>query len=67
MSKLTLTEAVKVIPVSESTLRRDLKNGKSRLRLTRSGSKQIDAPELTRVDRQMIGSFPSWFWSGIRR
>lgn len=24
MSKLTLTEAVKVIPVSESTLRRDL-------------------------------------------
>ena len=28
MSKFTLTEAVKVIPVSESTLRRDLKSGK---------------------------------------
>ena len=27
MSKLTITEAVKVIPVSESTLRRDLKRG----------------------------------------
>ena len=28
MSKLTITEAVKIIPVSESTLRRDLKSGK---------------------------------------
>ena len=28
MSKLTITAAVKVIPVSESTLRRDLKSGK---------------------------------------
>ena len=28
MSKLTITEVVKVIPVSESTLRRDLKSGK---------------------------------------
>lgn len=32
MSKLTLTDAVKVIPLSESILRRDLKIGKSPLK-----------------------------------
>ena len=56
MSKLTMSEAVKVIPVSESTPRRDLKSGRSPLRLTRRGSKQIDVPELTHIDRQIIGS-----------
>ena len=28
MSKITLPEAVKIIPVSESTLRRDMRSGK---------------------------------------
>ena len=67
MSKLTLTEAVKVIPVSESTLRRDLKSGKVSFEIDAKGSKQIDASELTHADRQTIGSLPSWFWSGILR
>jgi hypothetical protein len=53
MSKLTLTEAVKVIPVSESTLRRDLKSGKVSFETDAKGSKQIDAPELTHVNRQV--------------
>ena len=67
MSKLTLTEAVKVIPVSESTRRRDLKSGKVSFETDAKGFKQIDAPELTHVNRQTIGSLPSWFGSGILR
>lgn len=49
MSKLTLTEAVAVIPVSESTLRRDLKSGKVSFETDAKGRKQIDVSELTRV------------------
>lgn len=49
MSKLTLTEAVKVIPVSESTLRRDLKSGKVSFETDAKGRKQFDVSELTRV------------------
>ena len=49
MSKLTLTEAVKIIPVSESTLRRDLKSGKVSFDTDAKGRKQIDVSELTRV------------------
>lgn len=49
MSKLTLTEAVKVIPVSESTLRRDLKSGKVSFETDERGRKRIDVSELTRV------------------
>ena len=49
MSKLTLTEAVSVIPVSESTLRRDLKSGKVSFETDAKGRKQIDVSELTRV------------------
>lgn len=49
MSKLTLTEAVKVIRVSESTLRRDLKSGKVSFETDAKGRKQIDVSELTRV------------------
>ena len=67
MSKLTRTEAVKVIPISESTLCRDLKSGKVSFEINAKGSKQIDASELTHADRQTIGSLPSWFWSGILR
>lgn len=53
MSKLTLTQAVKVIPVSESTLRRDLKSGKVSFETDAKGRKQIDVSELTRVYGQL--------------
>lgn len=53
MSKLTLTEAVKVIPVSESTLRRDLKSGKVSFETDAKGRKQIDVSELTHVYGQL--------------
>ena len=53
MSKLTITEAVKVIPVSESTLRRDLKSGKVSFDTDGKGRKQIDVSELTRVYGQL--------------
>ena len=49
MSKLSMTEAVKVIPVSESTLRRDLKSGKVSFETDERGRKRIDVSELTRV------------------
>ena len=53
MSKLSITEAVKVIPVSESTLRRDLKSGKVSFDTDGKGRKQIDVSELTRVYGQL--------------
>ena len=53
MSKLTITEAVKVIPVSESTLRRDLKSGKISFDTDGKNRKQIDVSELTRVYGQL--------------
>ena len=53
MSKLTITEAVKVIPVSESTLRRDLKSGKVSFETDPKNRKQIDVSELTRVYGQL--------------
>ncbi|MYB93641.1 hypothetical protein F4Y43_07230 [Candidatus Poribacteria bacterium] len=53
MSKLTLTEAVSVIPVSESTLRRDMKSGKVSYDTDAKGRKQIDVSELTRVYGQL--------------
>ena len=53
MSKLTITEAVKVIPVSESTLRRDLKSGKVSFDTDTKDRKQIDVSELTRVYGQL--------------
>ena len=53
MSKLTVTEAVKVIPVSESTLRRDLKSGKVSFETDAKNRKQIDVSELTRVYGQL--------------
>ena len=48
-TKLTLTEAVKVIPVSESTLRRDITSGKGSFDTDAKGRKHISASELTRV------------------
>jgi len=49
MAKRTLTEAVALIPVSESTLRRDLKSGKVSFETDAKGRKQIDTAELARV------------------
>ena len=49
MSKLTIMEAVKIIPVSESTLRRDLKGGKVSFTIAKNGNKVIDVSELERV------------------
>ena len=48
-TKLTIKEAVAVIPVSESTLRRDLKSGKVSSEKDLQGRRRIDASELTRV------------------
>ena len=53
MSKLTITESIKVIPVSESTLRRDLKSGKVSFETDGKNRKQIDVSELTRVYGQL--------------
>ena len=53
MSELTITEAVKIIPVSESTLRRDLKSGKVSYEKDQKGRKQIDVSELERVYEQL--------------
>ena len=53
MSKLTITEAVKILPISESTLRRDLKSGKVSYEKDQKGRKQIDVSELERVYEQL--------------
>ena len=49
MSKLTITETVKVIPVSESKLRRDLKAGVVSCEVDEKGKKHFDTSELRRV------------------
>ena len=48
-TKLTIKEAVEMIPVSESTLRRDLKSGKVSSEKDLQGRRRIDASELARV------------------
>ena len=53
MQKLSTAEAVKVIPVSESTLRRDLKSGKVSFTTDKNNRKQIDVSELERVYGQL--------------
>ena len=55
MSKLTIVDAVKVISVSESTLRRDLRTGKVSFTTAKNGKKVSDAAELERVYGQMNG------------
>ena len=52
-TKLTMSEAVRVIPVSESTLRRDIKSGKVSFDTDEKGRKHIDVSELTRVYGQL--------------
>ena len=49
MSKLTITESVKVIPVSESKLRRDMKAGVVSFEVDEKGKKRFDPSELRRV------------------
>ena len=49
MSKLTIKEAICVIPVSESTLRRDLASGKIASEKDLQGRRRIDTAELIRV------------------
>ena len=49
MSKMTIKEAVRVIPVSESTLRRDLASGKLSSEKDLQGRRRIDTAELIRV------------------
>ena len=48
-TKLTIKETVEVIPVSESSLRRDIKSGKVSSEKDLQGRRRIDASELTRV------------------
>ena len=49
MPKLSIVEAVKVIAVSESKLRRDLKAGKVSFETAKNGKKVIDSSELERA------------------
>lgn len=53
MSKLTITEAVKIIPVSESTLRRDVKNGTVSCHKDDKGRNRFEVAELERVYGQL--------------
>ena len=53
MQNLTITEAVKVIPVSESKLRRDMKAGVVSYDVDAQGKKRFDPSELVRVYGQM--------------
>lgn len=49
MHTLSISEAVKIIPVSESTLRRDLKIGKVSSTTDKDGKRVVDVAELQRV------------------
>ena len=60
MSKITLSEAVNIIPVSESTLRRDMRSGKVSSEKDRRGRNLFDTSELARVygDLKLNGNPP---------
>ena len=49
MAKVTISEAVALTPVSESTLRRDIKSGKVSSEKDEKGHRRIDTAELHRV------------------
>ena len=49
MSKITISEAVKIISVSESTLRRDMRSGKVSSEKDQRGRNIFDTAELQRV------------------
>ena len=60
MSKITFNEAVKIVPVSESTLRRHMRSGKVSSEKDRSGRNLFDTAELVRVygDLKINGNPP---------
>ena len=49
MARLTIKESVEISPVSESTLRRDIKSGKVSSEKDERGRRRIDTAELARV------------------
>ena len=53
MARLTIKEAVAIAPVSESTLRRDIKSGKVSSEKDDRGRRRIDTAELVRVYGQL--------------
>ena len=60
MSKITLSEAVEIIPVSESTLRRHMRTGKVSSEKDHNGRNLFDTAELVRVygDLKLNGTRP---------
>ena len=60
MSKITFSEAVNIIPVSESTLRRHMRSGKVSSEKDHSGRNLFDTAELARVygDLKLNGNPP---------
>ena len=60
MSKITLSEAVEIIPVSESTLRRHMRSGKVSSEKDHGGRNLFDTAELVRVygDLKLNGTRP---------
>ena len=59
MARLTIKEAITVAPVSESTLRRDIKSGKVSSEKDDRGRRRIDSAELVRVYGQLTHSTQS--------
>ena len=59
MARLTIKEAVAIAPVSESTLRRDIKSGKVSSEKDERGRRRIDTAELARVYGQLRQSTDS--------
>ena len=53
MARLTIKEAVAIAPVSESTLRRDIRSGKVSSEKDDRGRRRIDSAELARVYGQL--------------
>ena len=60
MSKITLSEAVEIIPVSESTLRRHMRTGKVSSEKDHNGRNLFDTAELVRAygDLKLNGTRP---------
>lgn len=56
MARITIKEAVAITPVSESTLRRDIKSGKVSSEKDERGRRRIDTAELARVYGQLTHS-----------
>ena len=59
MARLTIKESVEIAPVSESTLRRDIKSGKVSSEKDDRGRRRIDTAELARVYGQLRQSTQS--------